>query len=83
MLLGIDVGNTQILIGLFEGTDLVDQWRLATNAERTSDEYSVIIGQLIGELAVDGVAISSVVPRATAALRDMVTRYFGVAPVVV
>ncbi len=83
MLLGIDVGNTQILIGLLEGADLVDQWRLATNADRTSDEYSVLIGQLIGDVPVDGVAISSVVPRATAALRDMATRYFGFSPLVV
>jgi type III pantothenate kinase len=83
VLLAIDVGNTQILIGLIRGADLVDQWRLATNADRTSDEYSVLIGQLIADAAVDGVAISSVVPRATAALRDMVTRYFGIPPVVV
>ena len=83
MLLAIDVGNTQILIGLLRGAELVDQWRLATNAERTSDEYSVLIGQLIGDAPVEGVAISSVVPRATAALRDMATRYFGFPPVVV
>ena len=83
MLLAIDVGNTQILIGLFDSGRLLDQWRLATHAERTSDEYSVLIGQLIGEVDVDGIAISSVVPRATAALRDMATRYFGFAALVV
>jgi type III pantothenate kinase len=83
VLLAIDVGNTQILIGLFDAADLLDQWRLATNAERTSDEYSVLIGQLIGEADVDGIAISSVVPRATAALRDMATRYYGFPPVVI
>ena len=83
MLLAIDVGNTQILIGLFDSGRLLDQWRLATHAERTSDEYSVLIGQLIGEVDVEGIAISSVVPRATAALRDMATRYFGFAALVV
>ncbi len=83
MLLAIDVGNTQILIGLLQGADLVDQWRLATHADRTSDEYSVLIGQLIRDAAVDGIVISSVVPRATAALREMTTRYFGFAPVVI
>ncbi len=83
MLLAIDVGNTQILIGLLQGAELIDQWRLATNAERTSDEYSVLIGQLIRDAPVEGVAISSVVPRATAALRDMATRYFKFPPVVV
>lgn len=83
MLLAIDVGNTQILIGLLQGAELIDQWRLATNAERTSDEYSVLIGQLIRDAPVEGVAISSVVPRATAALRDMATRYFRFPPLVV
>ena len=83
MLLAIDVGNTQILIGLLDGPALLDQWRLATHADRTSDEYSVLIRQLIGDADVHGIAISSVVPRATAALRDMATRYFGFPPVVI
>ena len=83
MILAVDVGNTQILIALYEGDDIRDHWRLATNAERTSDEYSVLIRQFIGEVDVEGVAISSVVPRATAALRNMSTRYFKLDPVVV
>ena len=83
MLLAIDVGNTQILLALHDGTEFAEHWRLATNAERTSDEYSVLVRQFIGDALVDGVAISSVVPRATAALRSMVTRYFDLEPVVV
>ena len=83
MILAVDVGNTQILIALYEGDEIRDHWRLATNAERTSDEYSVLIRQFIGEVAVEGVAISSVVPRATAALRNMSTKYFKLDPVVV
>ena len=83
MLLAIDVGNTQILLALYDGETFGEHWRLATNAERTSDEYAVLVRQFIGEAKIDGVAISSVVPRATAALRSMVTRYFDVEPVVV
>ena len=83
MILAVDVGNTQILIALYAEAEIADHWRLATNAERTSDEYSVLIRQFIGDVAIDGVAISSVVPRATAALRNMSTRYFKIDPVVV
>ncbi|MEA3078496.1 MAG: type pantothenate kinase [Actinomycetota bacterium] len=83
MLLAVDVGNTQILIALYEDAEIVDHWRLATNAERTSDEYAVLFRQFIDDAAVDGVAISSVVPRATAALRSMSTKYFKLDPVVV
>jgi len=83
VLLAVDVGNTQILIALFQGGDITDHWRLATNAERTSDEYAVLLRQLIGEVELDGVAISSVVPRATTALRNMSTKYFKLDPVVV
>ena len=83
MLLAIDVGNTQILLALYDGTQFFEHWRLATNAERTSDEYAVLVRQFIGDAGVSGVAISSVVPRATAALRSMATRYFKIEPVVV
>jgi type III pantothenate kinase len=83
MILAVDVGNTQILIALYEDAEIRDHWRLATNAERTSDEYAVLIRQFIGEVSIEGVAISSVVPRATAALRNMSTKYFKLDPVVV
>jgi type III pantothenate kinase len=83
VILAVDVGNTQILIALYQGSDITDHWRLATNAERTSDEYAVLIRQFIGDVAIEGVAISSVVPRATAALRSMSTKYFKLDPVVV
>jgi len=86
MLLAIDVGNTQTLIGLFNGRDLVDHWRIATNPERTSDELALMIQQFLGfhgfSFDAKGVAISSVVPTVTAALRDMTERYFEFAPLV-
>jgi type III pantothenate kinase len=83
VILAVDVGNTQILIALYAEAEITDHWRLATNAERTSDEYAVLIRQFIGDVAIEGVAISSVVPRATAALRSMSTKYFKLDPVVV
>jgi type III pantothenate kinase len=83
VILAVDVGNTQILIALYAGAEITDHWRLATNAERTSDEYAVLIRQFIGDVNIEGVAISSVVPRATAALRSMSTKYFKLDPVVV
>lgn len=80
MLVAIDVGNTQTVVGLFVRDELQHQWRIATNAERTSDEYALLLQQFLGladtELhALGGVAISSVVPRVTAALREMSDRY--------
>jgi type III pantothenate kinase len=92
MLLTIDVGNTQTLIGLFDETELVDHWRIATVAERTSDELFLLIRQFIAwsdpKLAGPdetkmGIAVSSVVPRVTASLRDMSERLFGVTPCII
>src|SRR3954462_7646380 len=100
MLLAIDVGNTQTVIGLY-GTedgetssetgaerDLLDHWRIATNVERTSDELALLVQEFLGfhgfsfDEDVTGVAISSGVPRVTAALREMTTRSFGFEAVV-
>ncbi|MBA3282713.1 MAG: type III pantothenate kinase [Acidimicrobiia bacterium] len=111
MLLAIDIGNTQTVIGLFSSpgddlddgvaagdlttasspaeTDLVDHWRIATNAERTSDEHALVVQEFLGfhgfsfDDDVDGIAISSVVPRSTAAFRQMTEKYFGFRPVVI
>ncbi len=88
MLLAIDVGNTQTVIGLFSEKELADHWRIATVAERTSDELALMIQQFLGfhgfsfDAQVTGVAIASGVPRVTAALREMTERYFGFAPLV-
>ncbi len=88
MLLCIDVGNTQMVIGLFDGPELADHWRIATVAERTSDELALMIQQFLGfhgfafDEHVGGVAVASGVPNVTAALRDMTERYFGFSPLV-
>ena len=89
MLLAVDVGNTQTVVGLFERTELQQHWRLATLPERTADEHALIFQGLLMQVGlsfdrnVTGVVISSVVPRVTEALRDMTERYFHFDPVVV
>ncbi len=88
MLLAIDAGNTQTVIGLFDDADLVDHWRIVTVAERTSDELALLLHQFIGwhglpRSEVSGMAISSVVPRVTAALREMAQRHFSVEPCII
>jgi type III pantothenate kinase len=62
MLLAVDVGNTQTVLGLFEGDRLTDHWRLATERERTGDELGVLLHGLLDEETVDGVCLSSTVP---------------------
>ena len=85
MLLALDVGNTQTVIGLFEGAELLSHWRIATppNTERTSDEHALVVSQLLGlegyrVQSVTGIAISSTVPSLTATLRAMARRWFEV-----
>ena len=89
MLLVIDVGNTQTVIGLYGDDDLLDHWRIATNAERTSDEHALLFAQFLDQHGfsfdddITGIAVSSVVPRLTAALREMTDRYFRFDAVVI
>jgi type III pantothenate kinase len=89
MLLAVDVGNTETNIGVFERAELQQHWRVATLAERTPDEHALIFQGLLSQVElsftrnVTGVVISSVVPRVTTAIRDMVERYFHFEPVVV
>jgi type III pantothenate kinase len=87
VLLAIDCGNTQTVIGLFDGQELVDHWRIATAAERTSDELALVFQQFLAfkgspDARVTGMVIGSGVPRVTAALREMSERYFGLQAIV-
>jgi type III pantothenate kinase len=63
VLLAIDVGNTQTVLGLFEDVELRDHWRLATDRERTGDELGVLITGLLEPDDVDGISLSSSVPQ--------------------
>lgn len=82
MLLAIDVGNTNIVLGVFDGDRLVVSWRLLTLRERTADEVGVLVAacfahEKIELTAITGVVMSSVVPPLTPIMRTMVKRYFG------
>lgn len=88
MLLAIDVGNTNTVLGAFEGTHLRHHWRIETSHTRTSDEYGILLLQLfatdgLDRAAIDAVAISSVVPPLAFTLEGMCVRYFGVKPLFV
>ncbi len=88
MLLVIDVGNTNIVLGVFDGKELVDHWRISTDKLRTTDEYGVQIRNLfslndINYDNIDAIIISSVVPPVMPTLERMCQRYFGLVPLVV
>lgn len=73
MLLVSDVGNTQTVVGLLEGEDVYAQWRLSTVAERTRDEFMLLLGGLLDTVdqRPTGAALSSVVPASTHALAEV------------
>jgi type III pantothenate kinase len=82
MLLTMDVGNTNTVLGVFRGEALIANWRLTTAREQTADEYGVLTRNLfslaeIDRGAIDGVIISSVVPPLNRTLAEMARRYLG------
>lgn len=82
MLLAIDVGNTNTVLGVFRGKELVAHWRLTTARDQTVDEYGILTRQLftLANLAaaeIKGVIIASVVPSLNPTLMAMASRYFG------
>jgi type III pantothenate kinase len=88
MLLAIDVGNTNIVLGVFDGTRLAESWRLVTLRERTSDELGILVTHLFAHSAipldrVSGIILSSVVPPLTRTMEEMAERYFGHTPLTV
>ena len=91
MLLALDVGNTNIVLGLYgpgPENEMAASWRIATPAMATSDEFGVLLRNLfalrsVDVSAVDGVAISSVVPQLDSMLRQVCELTFGVKPVFV
>ena len=89
MLLTIDIGNTHTVLGLFEGAEIVEHWRISTDPRRTADEHAVLFQglmnnhPLVGRGGVDGIAICSTVPSVLHEMRDMVRRYYGDIPALV
>jgi len=82
MLLAIDVGNTNVTIGVFDGARLAHSWRLAALRERTADELGIFLTHLFEQAhlpvsTVTGIAIASVVPPLTRPMEEMCERYFS------
>lgn len=88
MILVLDVGNTNIVIGVYDKKDLITEWRLSTDMFRTADEYGIQFLNLfslskIEISSVEGVIISSVVPNIMYSLEHMIRKYFEIEPIVV
>ena len=84
MLLTVDVGNTNTVLGLFDGDELFESYRIKTDARVTADELALMFrGLLAGHPAPDGVSVCSTVPAVLHELRIMFDRYFADVPTVV
>ena len=80
MLLAVDVGNTQTVVGLYDRERLVEHWRVATESERTGDELAALVARLLElrDLAlddVDAVALSSTVPALVRSYGELAERH--------
>ena len=85
-LLVVDLGNTNIVLGVYRGEELVSSWRLATARERTADEYGILARQLVGDAlhaSLEGAIVASVVTPLNGAMTFMVQKYFDVEPLFV
>ena len=85
MIFTMDIGNTNIKTGLFQGKELVRYWRLSTNRSSTSDEYGMLVTNLFRSAGlspdqVTGIMLSSVVPPVNFTIEHMCNDYFGIAP---
>src|ERR1700678_1959871 len=83
MLLTIDIGNTNTVLGVFDGDRVVEHWRIATGPDRTADELAVVLhGLLTGSSAfterdIQGISLCSTVPSVLREMREMCERYYG------
>jgi type III pantothenate kinase len=75
MLLAVDVGNTQTVFGLYDGASLTDNWRVATEPERTGDELGVLLGGFLDVEALDGICLSCTVPSLVRSYEEFAGRW--------
>ena len=84
MILTLDIGNTNIKAGVFNGPELVDYWRISTDRTKSSDEYGILLLNLFAhskiDPAVDGIIMSSVVPTINFTIEHMCSHYFNQTP---
>lgn len=88
MLLAIDIGNTNIVLGVFDGDRLLRSWRIGTKSQITADEYAMTVKDLFGFDGIEfssitGVIISNVVPPLLPVMTEMAKKYFRLEPLVV
>ncbi len=88
MLLGFDIGNTNIVMGIFDGNKLIHSWRFSTDRDKSSDEYGLLINDMlewsdISSGSIDSVIISSVVPPVNHALFSMCIKYLRIQPIII
>ncbi len=88
MLLAIDIGNTNVVLGVFDKEKLVENWRVGTKIQITPDEYAMIFKDLfnfagIDFKAINGVIISTVVPPLLPVMTEMSRKYFKIEPMIV
>ncbi len=75
MLLAVDVGNTQTVFGLFDGPELAEHWRIATEAQRTGDELGALVTRFLDLARVHGICLSSTVPQLVREYEAFAERY--------
>ncbi len=88
MLLAVDIGNTNIVLGIHNGESWINHWRICTDPAKMPDEYGVLVRDLLREdgihrREVEQAVISSVVPRLTVKIRDMIETLFSFKPLIV
>lgn len=88
MVLTVDIGNTNIVVGVFDGDNLLGNWRMVTRSEKTSDEYGIFILNLlkynnIDKNKVKSAIVSSVVPNVMHSFENALRKYFNIAPIIV
>jgi type III pantothenate kinase len=80
MLLAIDVGNTNTVLGVFDGEKLARSWRIKTDARSTADELMLTFEGLLSAYVIDGISACSTVPAAMRELRSMIATYYPDVP---
>jgi len=88
VLLCVDIGNTNITMGLYHEQDLVTHWRLFTDNHKMPDEYGMLLLSLLAHHGyapddIEGISLASVVPPLTDIFREMASRYLGLKPLIV
>lgn len=83
MLLVIDIGNTQTVLGIFDGAELQQSWRIKTDAQATADELMLKFRGLLSDSTVTGIALCSTVPQVLHEMRRMLYRYYSDTPTVI